>query len=161
MYLVCRLLLRRSHAALSPLSLHDALPILAAALLAPDEFAGLAFDALGRAFLVDEGTLEHVGLLDIDVLVIRQHRARRKPHQRRHQPGRAVDRKSTRLNSSHRCISYAVFCYVAPTPRSPPFPSTTLFRSWRLPCSRQMNSPALHSMPLAGPSLSMREPSST
>src|ERR1017187_3901763 len=23
---------------------------------------------------------------------------------------RAVDRKSTRLNSSHRCISYAVFC---------------------------------------------------
>src|SRR5437879_8103133 len=26
----------------------------------------------------------------------------------RHEPGR--DRKSTRLNSSHRCISYAVFC---------------------------------------------------
>src|SRR5437764_11749119 len=24
--------------------------------------------------------------------------------------GRSVDRKSTRLNSSHRCISYAVFC---------------------------------------------------
>src|SRR5437764_8787413 len=24
--------------------------------------------------------------------------------------GRAIDRKSTRLNSSHRCISYAVFC---------------------------------------------------
>src|ERR1017187_811238 len=24
--------------------------------------------------------------------------------------GHAVDRKSTRLNSSHRCISYAVFC---------------------------------------------------
>src|ERR1017187_10830218 len=24
--------------------------------------------------------------------------------------GQAVDRKSTRLNSSHRCISYAVFC---------------------------------------------------
>ena len=23
---------------------------------------------------------------------------------------KAVDRKSTRLNSSHRCISYAVFC---------------------------------------------------
>src|SRR5437762_10636623 len=23
---------------------------------------------------------------------------------------RAIDRKSTRLNSSHRCISYAVFC---------------------------------------------------
>src|SRR5437764_14550787 len=25
-------------------------------------------------------------------------------------PGRIEDRKSTRLNSSHRCISYAVFC---------------------------------------------------
>ena len=24
--------------------------------------------------------------------------------------GRSQDRKSTRLNSSHRCISYAVFC---------------------------------------------------
>src|SRR5437763_10278841 len=24
--------------------------------------------------------------------------------------GQSVDRKSTRLNSSHRCISYAVFC---------------------------------------------------
>src|SRR6267142_2668676 len=29
------------------------------------------------------------------------------PHQR---PGLAVDRKSTRLNSSHMSISYAVFC---------------------------------------------------
>src|SRR5437762_2356939 len=26
----------------------------------------------------------------------------------------AADRKSTRLNSSHRCISYAVFCFVRP-----------------------------------------------
>src|ERR1017187_7205101 len=25
-------------------------------------------------------------------------------------PGANIDRKSTRLNSSHRCISYAVFC---------------------------------------------------
>src|SRR5436189_4425645 len=25
-------------------------------------------------------------------------------------PGPILDRKSTRLNSSHRCISYAVFC---------------------------------------------------
>src|SRR5687768_4173435 len=43
---------------------------MAAALLAPDEFAGLAFDALRRAFLVDKRAFEHVGLLDIDVLVI-------------------------------------------------------------------------------------------
>src|SRR5690242_4224628 len=39
------------------------------------------------------------------------------------------DRKSTRLNSSHMSISYAVFCLIPPPPLSPPFPYTTLFRS--------------------------------
>src|SRR5437763_802421 len=39
------------------------------------------------------------------------------------------DRKSTRLNSSHRCISYAVFCLLRRPPRSTLFPYTTLFRS--------------------------------
>src|SRR5205807_1118909 len=38
------------------------------------------------------------------------------------------DRKSTRLNSSHLVISYAVFCLLGP-PRLPLFPYTTLFRS--------------------------------
>src|SRR5437867_5914597 len=32
------------------------------------------------------------------------------PLLRRHRPDRSQDRKSTRLNSSHRTISYAVFC---------------------------------------------------
>src|SRR5436189_1403812 len=31
-------------------------------------------------------------------------------HRRLRRPSRDRDRKSTRLNSSHRCISYAVFC---------------------------------------------------
>src|SRR5690625_3014972 len=39
------------------------------------------------------------------------------------------DRKSTRLNSSHVAISYAVFCLTLSPPRSPLFPYTTLFRS--------------------------------
>src|SRR5437762_2961164 len=39
------------------------------------------------------------------------------------------DRKSTRLNSSHRCISYAVFCLHRRPSRSTLFPYTTLFRS--------------------------------
>src|SRR5437879_5632832 len=39
---------------------------------------------------------------------------------------RGQDRKSTRLNSSHRCISYAVFCRRA---RPTLFPYPTLFRS--------------------------------
>src|SRR5437773_1377736 len=39
------------------------------------------------------------------------------------------DRKSTRLNSSHITISYAVFCLIRRPPRSTLFPYTTLFRS--------------------------------
>ena len=47
----------------------------------------------------------------------------------------AQDRKSTRLNSSHQAISYAVFCLkkiflmIRRPPRSTLFPYTTLFRS--------------------------------
>src|SRR5688500_10453608 len=42
---------------------------------------------------------------------------------------RLVDRKSTRLNSSHLVISYAVFC-LPPLPSTPTLvPYTTLFRS--------------------------------
>src|SRR5437762_4511972 len=43
----------------------------------------------------------------------------------------AQDRKSTRLNSSHRCISYAVFCLKKKKPldilSSPPCPITLSF----------------------------------
>src|SRR5437667_391111 len=45
------------------------------------------------------------------------------------QPHAAGDRKSTRLNSSHITISYAVFCLLRRPPRSTLFPYTTLFRS--------------------------------
>ena len=58
------------------------------------------------------------------------------------------DRKSTRLNSSHQIISYAVFCLkkiflmIRRPPRSTLFPYTTLFRSpvmmATLPCKRFM-----------------------
>src|SRR5437762_9163776 len=37
-------------------------------------------------------------------------RVRAAPHPDPRYSRPAVDRKSTRLNSSHRCISYAVFC---------------------------------------------------
>src|SRR5688572_28212758 len=40
-----------------------------------------------------------------------------------------ADRKSTRLNSSHSQITYAVFCLRRRPRRSPLFPYTTLFRS--------------------------------
>src|SRR5438132_792350 len=41
------------------------------------------------------------------------------------------DRKSTRLNSSHTVISYAVFCFPRQQLVSTFFPYTTLFRSGR------------------------------
>src|ERR1035441_10758317 len=55
-------------------------------------------------------------------------------HPRRHGPRRSVgehqDRKSTRLNSSHLCISYAVFCFkkigLVYRVHSGPGPGTTL-----------------------------------
>src|SRR5436189_6372874 len=65
------------------LSLHDALPISAGRVPRPAARGG--FDLAGR--------LE---------------RRVRNQHGRR--PCWFRDRKSTRLNSSHRCISYAVFC---------------------------------------------------
>src|SRR3712207_7762475 len=40
----------------------------------------------------------------------RRGRARGQPHQRARRRGDDADRKSTRLNSSHANISYAVFC---------------------------------------------------
>src|SRR5438045_4097223 len=44
-------------------------------------------------------------------------------------PAVGVDRKSTRLNSSHLGISYAVFCLTRLSSRVTLFPYTTLFRS--------------------------------
>src|ERR1039458_8890226 len=48
-------------------------------------------------------------------------------------PARPIDRKSTRLNSSHLGISYAVFCLKlqGPRRRSTLFPYAPLFRSSR------------------------------
>src|SRR5688500_10717385 len=60
--------------------------------------------------------------------------APRRPASRPNSSSRAYarkDRKSTRLNSSHLVISYAVFCYsITPHPPTTPlFPYTPLFRS--------------------------------
>src|SRR5438876_6796436 len=84
--------------AIYTLSLHDALPIYAAAL--PARAAG-GGDQLGAD---------------------RRRRLRRRrtgcgARPRSAQPGGGVDRKSTRLNSSHPSISYAVFCLKKKIPR--------------------------------------------
>src|SRR5690348_4761433 len=60
-----------------------------------------------------------------------------------------IDRKSTRLNSSHPSISYAVFCLLPPPRTSTLVPYTTLFRS-ALPVGRQRPSAAGHRLVLPG-----------
>src|SRR5207248_5862937 len=89
--------------ALFTLSLHDALPIferLDGALVAA--FAGFALDFL-QALLpaVAGGDRGHRALGGVVLLGHGEVRSMR---------AQAEDRKSTRLNSSHRTISYAVFC---------------------------------------------------
>src|SRR5437762_13319832 len=68
-------------------------------------------------FFNDTATTEIYTLSLHDALPISPLPARaRRRSQQRHAPStaecrwREKDRKSTRLNSSHRCISYAVFC---------------------------------------------------
>src|SRR5437764_10857508 len=56
-------------------------------------------DDVGRVAGDLDGTASRIG--DIPV---------RDPHDEIARQHRVGDRKSTRLNSSHRCISYAVFC---------------------------------------------------
>src|SRR5437762_14322029 len=87
--------------AIYTLSLQDALPI----------FAGereVLVNVLGTATQeVEDGELLAVPVEGIDVLVTNKEVD-------------GKDRKSTRLNSSHRCISYAVFCLKKKTKKTRP-----------------------------------------
>src|SRR5437764_11009628 len=95
----------------SPLSLHDALPICSSAsnttenTVSPAVDIGLGAIALAVAFVVYTGRHER----------FKERRRARKAAKPDKGPPRwqreLRDRKSTRLNSSHRCISYAVFCF--------------------------------------------------
>src|SRR2546430_6301640 len=79
---------------ISTLSLHDALPICHL-----DDH----HTSPGRGRLARAGPRHHAGA------PVPRRRQPRQPEQRRRRL-RAADRKSTRLNSSHSQISYAVFC---------------------------------------------------
>src|ERR1700733_3096882 len=70
---------------------------MAAAGLAPDEFAGADGKAFGRAVLVDELAFEHVSLLDLDVLMVGQRGAGRESHQRGDEPGLLVEQQALDL----------------------------------------------------------------
>src|SRR5205807_967003 len=127
--LVCRLLLVTATTETHTLSLHDALPIcepivdLAGAKRSDlKKFAKFFHGCLERGIYFAPSQFE-TGFIstahtpeDIENTAKTVREAFR-------------DRKSTRLNSSHLVISYAVFCLSQPPPRLTLFPYTTLFRS--------------------------------
>src|SRR2546430_3012047 len=64
------------------------------------------YTTLFRSTTVGHG-IDHLAVLEVDFnLLPRVRHLRKETHHR----GRTRDRKSTRLNSSHSQISYAVFC---------------------------------------------------
>src|SRR5207253_9181637 len=93
------------------LSLHDALPIYRH-VLGPAEPDPLLYDETDERFRIEvERTRSSAFLL----LTVASHTASEVRYLRADQPTEefrliAPDRKSTRLNSSHVAISYAVFC---------------------------------------------------
>src|SRR5437762_10656164 len=80
-----------SSARMDPLSLHDALPISRAARRRMQEIQRLT-----PKQRYERQTEKYRELIGVTEEVV--------------DSAQRVDRKSTRLNSSHRCISYAVFC---------------------------------------------------
>src|SRR5947209_2964956 len=123
-YLVCRLLPTTQ---IFTLSLHDALPIcnpVAAGYsnrCAPAQWTGRNIGSRDRGAPAACGP----GRSWVSFQWNRM-RGGQQPYTAVCRQARTVDRKSTRLNSSHANISYAVFCR---PPRSSLFPYTTLFRS--------------------------------
>src|SRR5699024_12617891 len=94
---------------LSLLSLHDALPIFVSPLLAlmrdqigAAQRAGIRAVTINSANAIEWGQVrEQLRADEVDVLLVSPERLNNP---------RFRDRKSTRLNSSHVSISYAVFC---------------------------------------------------
>src|SRR5207248_11116992 len=86
----------------STLSLHDALPIYG---LVRDDAAVRLLHRLDQRLLVERLQRSRIDDFDRDSFLFGLLRGRERLV---HKEG--IDRKSTRLNSSHRTISYAVFC---------------------------------------------------
>src|SRR5690606_30648270 len=127
--LVCRLLLDAAADEIYTLSLHDALPIFSAP--SPITAIDLRFWPCRRAAMAmpSAAPMEVLEWPTPKVsysLSVRRGKAARPSFWRRLA---MRDRKSTRLNSSHVKISYAVFCLMRRPTRSTLFPYTTLFRS--------------------------------
>src|SRR5436189_1675053 len=94
-----------------------------------------------RSTLFPYTTLFRSNAGDVVPLADEEHAARLL---RRSVGDRAADRKSTRLNSSHRCISYAVFCLkkkkkiniIRHKNNTTAYTSTTHYTTYRLDTAR-------------------------
>src|SRR5690606_42044401 len=92
-----------AHTPLYPLSLHDALPILHHP-QQPSLWFPHSFDPFFHSALLPSPHHRHQVCVHDPILPPRHH------HRRQSFVFHSLDRKSTRLNSSHVKISYAVFC---------------------------------------------------
>src|SRR5690606_41432712 len=95
-------------ATISPLSLHDALPILVLTLALAELFSRsgerIAYPEIMPPLLARNGTER------LATALLQQKTVSAEPDLQSLQRFNELDRKSTRLNSSHVKISYAVFC---------------------------------------------------
>src|ERR1700730_17552677 len=71
----------------------------AAASWAPDEIALGYREAGVRTFAVNQLAFDHIGLLDLDVLVVGQHCARLEAHQRSHETAGAIEQQRFHLTA--------------------------------------------------------------
>src|SRR5439155_21481439 len=94
-----------------PLSLHDALPICTRTYSRPPtDRAGLAGPATVNYEAVLVGLPDAVIAVDTSLRIVFRNSAAEVLTERSARRAEGRDRKSTRLNSSHVAISYAVFC---------------------------------------------------
>src|ERR1700744_1364505 len=77
---------------------------MACAGFAPHELAGTNAQPRYRSLFVDELAFEHVSLFDLDVLVVRQNRARREPHKRGHEASLLVKKETLYLAAGKACL---------------------------------------------------------
>src|SRR5437762_9073812 len=89
------------------LSLHDALPIFDKITKIGRETPGILNTVEFAGFTLFGGNLPNTAAVFLPFKEFSERTSRDEKL-----PAILADRKSTRLNSSHRCISYAVFCLI-------------------------------------------------
>src|SRR5207248_10018460 len=92
------------------LSLHDALPIYEQLITSADHSAHASNHCVERGRQAPELIVCGHGKGDVELTFAQSRDAVAEHAQRGEKAPQHGDRKSTRLNSSHRTISYAVFC---------------------------------------------------